>query len=151
MKNIKDELQHIILGDEQAGQTSQLKKVQRFLRSNAETGFVIEKQQRFKSKQATALIAVAERDYLIYVPAILETDFISEGAEQKVYRLDGLHVIKTNASVFYDCWLDYFNSLLIHNYFFPSTAYKFLGFKIINGELNAVVMQEFIVSSEPTE
>jgi len=45
MKNIKDELQHIILGHEPAGQASQLKKNQRFLRSNAETGFTIEKQQ----------------------------------------------------------------------------------------------------------
>ena len=46
---------------------------------------------------------------------------------------------------------DYFNSLLIHNYFFPITAYSFLGFKIINGELNAVVSQEFIVTTEPTD
>jgi hypothetical protein len=85
------------------------------------------------------------------VPAIRENDFISEGAEQKVYWLDGSHVIKTNASVFYECWSDYFNSLLIHNYFFPSTAYTFLGFKMIAGELNAVVKQEFIVTAEPTD
>jgi hypothetical protein len=45
MKSIKDELQHIILGDEPAGQAGQLKKVQCFLRSNAETSFTIEKQQ----------------------------------------------------------------------------------------------------------
>ncbi|WP_169316228.1 putative polyvalent protein kinase domain-containing protein [Mucilaginibacter paludis] len=42
-----------------------------------------------------------------------ENNFISECAEQRVYRLDGSHVIKTNAGVFYECWLDYFNSLLI--------------------------------------
>ncbi|MDB5023695.1 MAG: hypothetical protein JWP78_1450 [Mucilaginibacter sp.] len=32
MKNIKDELQHIILGHEPADQASQLKKTQRFLK-----------------------------------------------------------------------------------------------------------------------
>lgn len=83
--------------------------------------------------------------------AIRESDFISESAEQKVYRLDGSYVIKTNGGIFYECWFYYFNSLLIHNYFFPSTAYTFLGFKMIAGELNAIVMQEFIVTSEPTD
>ncbi|TWI95859.1 hypothetical protein JN11_04134 [Mucilaginibacter frigoritolerans] len=150
MKNIKDELQHIILGDEPAGQASKLKKVQRFLRSDEETSFAIEKQQWFKSKETTALLAFAEKEDIIYTPAIDESDFISEGAEQKVYRFDGSHVIKTNGGIFYECWFDYFNSLLIHNYFFPSTAYTFLGFKMIAGELNAVVMQEFIMTSEPT-
>jgi hypothetical protein len=151
MKNIKDELQHIILGHEPTGQASQLKKTQRFLRSNAETSFAAKKQQRFKSEETTTLLAFAEQEDIIYTPAIREIDFISEGAEQKVYRLDGSHVIKTNAGVFYECWLDYFNSLLIHNYFFPATAYTFLGFKMISGELNAVVMQKFIVTSEQTD
>ena len=140
MKNIKDELQHIILGHEPAGQASQLKKIQRFLRSNAETSFATEKQQRFKSEETATILAFAEREDIIYTPVIRESDFISEGAEQKVYRFDGAHVIKTNAGVFYECWLDYFNSLLIHNYFFPTTAYTFLGFKMIAGELNSVVM-----------
>ena len=100
MKNIKNELQRIILGDEPAGQASQLKKVQRFLRSNAETSFVAEKQQQFKSKEAAALLAFAERENITYTPPILESDFIAEGAEQKVYRLYGSHVVKTNAGAF---------------------------------------------------
>ena len=151
MKNIKDELQHIILGDEPVGQASQLKKIQSFLRSDAETGLASEKRKRFKNEETAALITFAEQENIIYTPPILERDFISEGAEQKVYRLNGSHVIKTNAGVFYECWLDYLNSLLIHNYFFPATAYTFLGFKIIVGKLNAVVVQEFVVTSEPTD
>ena len=151
MKNIKDELQHIILGDESAGEASQLKKVQSFLRGNAQTSFTTQKHQRLKSEEAAVLLAFAIQENIIYIADIPEADFISEGAEQKVYRLDGTHVIKTNASVFYECWLDYFNSLLIHNYFFPATAYTFLGFKMIAGELNAVVKQEFIVTSELTD
>jgi len=151
MKNIKDELQHIIFGDEPACNTSQLKKVQCFLRSNAETSVATKNQQQLKGEEAVALITFAGQKDIIYEPAIEKRDFISEGAEQKVYRLNGSHVVKTNAGIFYECWLDYFNSLLIHNYFFPSTAYTFLGFKIISGELNAVVMQEFIVTSEPTD
>jgi hypothetical protein len=151
MKNIKDELQNIILGDELAGKASKLKKVQCFLKSNEGTSFAAEKQQRLKGEETATLLALAERENLFYTPAILASDFISEGAEQKVYRFDQAHVLKTNSRVFYESWLDYFNSLLIHNYFFPATAYTFLGFKMIAGELNGVVMQDFIVTTEPTD
>jgi hypothetical protein len=151
MHKIKDELQRIILGNGPDGETSQLKKVQRFLNTNAETSLTTEEQQQFQSEETAKLLAFAEKDDLFYKPLIRTADFISEGAEQKVYRLDGTHVLKTNAGVFYECWKDYFNSLLIHNYFFPTTAYTFLGFKIIESELHAVVKQEFIVTDEPTD
>ncbi|MDN3583954.1 hypothetical protein [Mucilaginibacter flavus] len=151
MKNIKDELQNIILGDEFTGKASKLKKVQCFLKSNEGTGFPAEKQQQFKGEETAKLLAFAEQESLFYTPAIQASDFISEGAEQKVYRFDEAHVLKTNSRIFYENWLDYFNSLLIHNYFFPATAYTFLGFKMINGELNGVVLQDFIVTTELTD
>lgn len=150
MKSIKDELQYIILGDESIGQRSALKKTQTFLRRYAQASIDVEKKQYLKSEEATAVIAFAETEGLFFEDVIPEDNFISEGAEQRVYRFDDEHVLKTNASVFYEYWLDYFNSLLIHNYFFPTTAYGFLGFKLIGGELNAIVKQEFVIASEPT-
>ncbi|HEY4326788.1 MAG TPA: hypothetical protein VGN20_22570 [Mucilaginibacter sp.] len=150
MRNIKDELQNIILGDESVGASGQLKKVQIFLRGNAETGVGTQNQQRLKSEEAAELIRFASREKHFYEPEIREDDFIASGAEQRVYRYDGEHVIKTNGGIFYEYWLDYFNSLLIHNYFFPTTAYSFLGFKIIEDELYAVVKQEFIVTTDST-
>ena len=151
MKNIKDELQHIILRDEQVGRTSQLKKVQTFLRRHAETGSPAQNQKRFKSEETAELINFARQEKLFYEQTISEKDFISSGAEQRVYRLDETYVIKTNGSIFYACWLDYFNSLLIHNYYFPATAYTFIGFKIIDDELYAVVRQEFVSTTEATD
>jgi hypothetical protein len=150
MKTIKDELQNIILRDEQAGTNSQLKKTQTFLRRYAETGSSIEKQQRFQDEETTALIAFATTENLLYPHQILSADFISEGAEQKVYRYNDAYILKTNSRVFYESWLDYFNSLLIHNFFFPATAYAFLGFKMIEEELHAVVKQEFVIVNENT-
>lgn len=151
MKNIKDELQDIILRNEQIGTSSQLKKAQNFLRGYAETSISSEKQQRFKDEETTALITFAEEALLFYNYPILLKDFISQGAEQKVYRFDDTYVLKTNQSVFYETWLDYFNSILIHNFFFPTTAYTFLGFQIIDNKLHAVVKQEFIFSNESTD
>ena len=147
MKNIKDELQNIILGDDQNGTGGQLKKAQSFLRRYAQASIPTKKHQHFKNEEAAALIAFAKEEGLFYNHPILKDDFISEGAEQKVYRFDDTHVLKTNQSIFYESWLDYFNSLLIHNFFFPATAYTFLGLQIIDEELYAIVKQEFIISN----
>ena len=53
--------------------------------------------------------------------------------------------------MFYEYWLDYFNSSLIHNYFFKSTSYDFLGFKVFDDSLFAVVKQDFIIATETTD
>jgi hypothetical protein len=151
MKNVKDELQNIILGDEQTGPGGQLKQTQGFLRRYAETSVSSEKKQRFKDEETAALIVFATENNLFYNHPILSKNFISEGAEQKVYKFDDAHVLKTNQSIFYESWLDYFNSLLIHNFFFPATAYTFLGFQIIDAKLHAVVKQEFILFNENTD
>lgn len=151
MKNIKDELQHIIFSNEPIGEGSNLKKTQNFLRGYAEASFNAKNQQFLKSEEALALIKFAKAEDLLYNREVLEEHFISEGAEQQVYLYDGFSIIKTNASAFYEYWLDYFNSLLIHNYFFPSTKYDFLGFKLIGENLYAVVRQEFIIATELTD
>jgi hypothetical protein len=149
MKNIKHELQNIIYSIEPFGETGKLKKIQNFLRRNAETGAGVKKQEYLKSEEAAILIAFAKAEGLFYYNEILEKDFIGAGAEQRVFRYDDFSVIKTNDSIFYSSWLDYFNSLLIHNYFFPATAYEFIGFKIIQDILFAVVRQDFILATEP--
>ncbi|MBE8719160.1 hypothetical protein C4F40_00255 [Sphingobacterium sp. Ka21] len=68
-----------------------------------------------------------------------------------MYRHDGYSVIKLNSGIFYEFWFDYFNSILIHNYFFSSTSYEFLGFRFYNDSLVAVVKQDFILSDEVTD
>ncbi|TSJ44683.1 hypothetical protein FO440_10220 [Mucilaginibacter corticis] len=148
---MKDELQNIILRDEQIGPGSQLKKVQNFLRRYAKTSITTKEQQRFKDQETAALIAFAKAENCFYNHSISINDFISEGAEQKVYRLDDTQVLKINQSIFYESWLDYFNSLLTHNFFFPSTAYTFLGFRFINEELHAVIKQDFVTADEPVD
>jgi hypothetical protein len=149
MKNIKHELRNIIYSNGSPSETDRIKKVQNFLRGYAQAGLKPEKQQRIKSEEATALIKFAETEGLLYTDEISEDQFISAGAEQYVYRFDDFFVLKTNASIFYEFWLDYFNSLLLHNYFFSATKYELLGFKIINDELSAVVKQEFVIATAP--
>lgn len=151
MKRIKDELQNIIIGDGQESDKSQLKKIHDFLRRNAQTGSGPQEQEYLKSEEESLLIDFAQREGLIFLADISEDLYISEGAEQRVYRFDDHNVLKLNSGVFYEYWLDYLNSLLIHNFFFKSTSYEFLGFKIINGTFFAVVKQEFILATETTD
>ncbi|MDB5117374.1 MAG: N-acetyltransferase [Mucilaginibacter sp.] len=99
MKNIKDELQNIILGNEQIGPAGQLKKVQVFLRGYAGASCSAKEQQHLEGEE-TALLIFAESENLFYPQIIPEIDFIGEGAEQRVYRFDDSSVIKTNRGVF---------------------------------------------------
>ncbi|AMR31268.1 hypothetical protein A0256_07425 [Mucilaginibacter sp. PAMC 26640] len=148
MKKTKDELQNIIFGDGPVGEDSQLKKAQTFLRRYAQTSVSSETSKQFKYQEAAALLAFAEKEGLYYTLPVITANFLGEGAEQKVYRYDDATVLKTNQRIFYETWLDYFNSLLIHNYFFKTTAYHFIGFQIIDDVLQAIVQQEFIISDE---
>ena len=151
MNHVKNELQHIILGNESPGSKGKLKKAQTFLNRNAYAGFYTQKQQQLKSEEATQLVAFAKAEGLLYEPEISEAYFISAGAEQRVYWYDDYHVLKTNDSIFYKYWLDYLNSLLLHNYFFPATCYEFMGLKVINDVVHAVVKQEFVHTSQATD
>ena len=76
--------------------------------------------------------------------------FVSEGAEQKVYLNGEKEVLKLSDSIYYASWLDYFYNLLLHNYFFPDTAYQLKGFYRDNGTLYAVVRQDYIKADAPT-
>lgn len=49
--------------------------------------------------------------------------FVSAGAEQKVYIQNQRKVLKLNDAIYYISWIDYFNSLLLNNFFFLDTAY----------------------------
>lgn len=148
MNTLKYELQNIIKGNGPIGVENFIKTTQNHLRGNEISSQKLEKHKHFKSEEESELIQFIEENNLFYSPEIIPENYISEGAEQKVYRFDGEFVIKLNDSIFYESWLDYFNNLLIHNYFFESTQYQLLGFKVINQKLFAVVKQKFIVATE---
>lgn len=73
--------------------------------------------------------------------------YLAEGGEAKVYlHSDNKSVIKLNDGVYYATWLEFFNSLVIHNLLFTPTAYNFLGFIEDGNSLKAVLQQPFISS-----
>ncbi|WP_303076470.1 hypothetical protein [Capnocytophaga sp.] len=150
-ESTKYELQNIIEGDGLSGTTTLIKAVQRFLRENESTSQEHSQSKSFKNQEKNKLIGFIEENRLWYDTDINPAHYITEGAEQKVYFFDRDYIIKLNSGIFYEKWLDYFNSLLVHNYFFKSTAYILLGFKLIDNELFAVVKQRFVEANESTD
>lgn len=70
MKDIKNELQNIILRDGPIGSSSKLNRVQHFLKENATPSQEIEKQKYFKGEEEKCLIDFATQHSLCYLGEI---------------------------------------------------------------------------------
>jgi Serine/Threonine/Tyrosine Kinase found in polyvalent proteins len=151
MKNIRYELQYLLKSVEPIGSTSLIKATQNFLSRNETTSSTAKTNELFKDEEEKQLIAFIQQNNLFIDFNIDENQFIAAGAEQRVYHFDDSFVIKINDSIFYLLWKDYLNNLLLHNYFFPATAYELLGFYILQQKLFAVVKQPFIKATQPTD
>lgn len=146
--SIKSELQNLITGNGQTGGFSIIKAAQIYLSGNEIPSKKPENQQQSKPQEEQRLTAFIEKHDFWFGGDFAPESYIGEGAEQKVYRMDEEYVVKLNDAIFYEFWRDYFNSLLIHNYFFKSTQYELLGFKKINDKFYSVVKQRFIQATE---
>ena len=60
-----------------------------------------------------------------------DANYLTKGGESKVYlNGDRKSVLKLNDCVYYATWLEFFNSLVIHNFLFEVTAYD-IKFRIL--------------------
>jgi hypothetical protein len=76
-----------------------------------------------------------------------ENSYLTRGGESQIYLApDRRNVIKVNDGVYYATWLEFFNSIVIHNLLFEETAYIFLGFIEKDSSLLAVLSKPFIAS-----
>lgn len=142
-KEIRYDLQNLISGESSASYDALIQAVASYLRSGKRAGPMAEEKHNYKSKERARLVDFAKRNDLIF-DFIPEDKFIASGAEQKVYISGDKYVVKLNDTIYYASWEDYFNNLLLHNYFFADTAYNLLGFHISENVLYAVVQQRYI-------
>ena len=140
---MKYELQLIISGKSQVKYGAIIQAAACYLERSQGASDLVKESKYFKKQETDRLIQYAEENALWFSDVNLE-NYVSEGAEQKVYLKDGKTVIKLNDAIFYNSWIDYFNNLLLNNYFFPDTAYQLIGFYKDNEVLYAVVQQPFV-------
>ena len=124
---MKYELQLIISGKSEVRFGTIIQAASSYLKRSQGSSQVAQEFKLVKKQEAEILAKFIDESNL-WVLGIDLDNYVSEGAEQKVYLKDGKTVIKLNDAIYYNSWLDYFNNLLLNNYFFPDTAYQLQGF-----------------------
>lgn len=81
-----------------------------------------------------------------------KNQYLTRGGEAIVYLdIDDRNVIKLNDAVYYATWLEFFNSILMHNLIFGDTPYTLLGFHAAEIGFYAVLKQPHIKSDAPVD
>lgn len=148
---LKDELKNIISGTGKVSHGELIQTIALHLRRSKESSNLVATNEYSKKQETKELTAFINQNNL-WVCDIDFDKFITQGAEQKVYVKNDRKVLKLNDSIYYLFWIDYFNNLLLNNYFFPETAYHLIGFyKTPENVLYALVEQAYIKATELTK
>jgi hypothetical protein len=146
---MKHELQNIISGKSQVRHGDAIQAIASYLRRGKSTSGAVAHSKQIKREEAKLIKQYCNQNNF-WNTEIDITTFVSNGAEQKVYLHNEYKVFKLNDSIYYFSWEDYFNNLLLNNFFFPDTAYQLVGFYQTENILYAVVEQPFIKSDKNT-
>ena len=149
-EQLKKELYDVISGKSQVRFGTTIQSIASYLRESSKSGGEIEITKLFKEQETKRLEYYISENHL-WISSIDFTQYVSEGAEQRVYLKNAEYVLKLNDAIYYSCWKDYFLNLLLHNYFFEDTAYELLGFTKENNVLYAVVQQAYVSITTNTD
>ncbi len=126
--SIKHELQNIISRNGPVGNGKIIQSITEYIRGEKKAISSLA-EGKFDKKQETKILKGFISHSDLWYSGIDTTKYIGEGAEQKIYEFsDQNFVLKLNDTIYYSFWEDYFNNLLIHNYFFPHLAYELIVF-----------------------
>ena len=148
--DLKDELHNVISGKSPVRFGTTIQAIASYLNDGSQAGRD-NSDEKYLKKQETEKLENFISEKNLWITDIDFSQYVSEGAEQKVYLKDSEHVIKLNDAIYYSFWRDYFINLLLHNYFFSDTAYELLGFTKENDVLYAVVQQPFVAITDTTD
>lgn len=148
--SLKHELHNILSGKSEVRFGTVIQAITCYISNGTKAGTTIEVKKPFKEQETKIL-----EDYLtannLWISNIDFSQYVSEGAEQKVYLKDSEYVLKLNDAIYYSSWRDYLCNLLLHNFFFPDTAYELKGFTKENDILYAVVQQNYVFVTSATD
>jgi len=147
--NIKSELYDVISGKSKVRFGAIIQTIASYLSESETTSTKVENTKQHKEQEAKKLEEYISK-YNLWITDIDFTQYVSEGAEQKVYLNDSEHVLKLNDAIYYSSWREYLLSLLFHNYFFSDTAYELIGFAKEENVMYAVVKQSYVSITQTT-
>lgn len=153
INDTRSKLKNIIDGVIIEGATDNCTTTRNILCSSFSTSTTVKRDFESKSiskkEQVEFLRKYASENALLIEQAPSESQFLARGGEAKVYfEAETKSVIKINDGIYYATWLEFFNSIVIHNLLFPNTAYSFLGFIEIEDDFFAVLKQPFVTADD---
>jgi hypothetical protein len=146
----KNELYDVISGKNEVRFGAIIQTIAGYLNHGPQTSSEAQDTKHFKKQEAERLETIVSQNNL-WLNDIDFTQYVSEGAEQRVYLKSSDHVLKLNDAIYYNSWKDYFYNLLLHNFFFADTAYELIGFTKDSGVLYAVVQQSYVSITHSTD
>jgi len=149
-RDLKNELLNIISGKVQVRFGEIIQTITGYLGNGTRTSAKTEDTKQIREQEEANLERFIS-EHKLWVNHVDFSQYVSEGAEQRVYLKDSEYVLKLNDAIYYSSWKDYFINLLLHNYFFNDTAYELTGFIKEAGNLYAVVQQSFVTSNQHTD
>ncbi|WCM42236.1 hypothetical protein MG290_00775 [Flavobacterium sp. CBA20B-1] len=147
---MKHELYHILSGKSQVRFGTVIQAITSYLSNGTQASTTTEVEKSFKEQETKVLESYITANHL-WINNIDFSQYVSEGAEQKVYLKDSEYVLKLNDAFYYSSWRDYLFNLLLHNFFFADTAYELKGFTKDNNVLYAVVQQNYVSVTSVTD
>ena len=148
--HLKNELHHIISGEGKVRFGATIQTITSYLSDGSQSSSENQDTKQIREQETKSLEKYITKNTL-WINDIDFSKYISEGAEQRVFLSDSGHVFKLNDAIYYSYWKDYFHNLLLHNFFFPDTAYNLIGFTKENNNLYAVVQQAYVSISQTTD
>ncbi len=147
---LKHELHNLISGKSQVRFGAAIQTVTRYLSNGGQASSGAEGTKQIKEQEKKTLEVFATENDL-WINDLDFSQYVSEGAEQRVFLKGSERVLKLNDSIYYSSWKDYFYNLLFHNFFFTDTAYELIGFTKENDILYAVVQQSYVTITQKTD
>ena len=114
--SFKIHLYAIISGKSEVRHGKIIQAIANHLRESQSTSTTPKGTKHYKEQERQELETYISATQL-WVNHIDFDQYVSEGAEQKVYLNDQKTVLKLNDSIYYNSWEDYLHNLLLHNTF----------------------------------
>ena len=113
LNHLKHELHNVFSGKSQIRFGTIIQSIANYLNYGTQTGAIIKDEKHFKKQETKSLENyISEKNLWISIDL---TQYISEGAEQKVYLKDTENVLKLNDSIYYNFLTD--KSFIAEDYY----------------------------------
>src|SRR5690606_40894547 len=103
---LKNELHNVLSGKSKIRFGATIQAIACYLNDGAQTSPTIENEKHLK-KQEAKILENYITDNKLWITDIDFSQYVSEGAEQKVYLKDSEYVLKLNDAIYYNSWIDY--------------------------------------------